>query len=77
MMNVSKQTENFIECMKTMQDLYTKVYQSLNEIYSTDDTESIIADRFIMEYDALNKRIEQFVIMSMKERMAHLDSQGI
>lgn len=77
MMNVSKQTENFIECMKTMQDLYTKVYQSLNEIYSTDDTESIIADHFIMEYDALNKRIEQFVIMSMKERMAHLDSQGI
>ena len=77
MMNVSKQTENFIECMKTMQDLYTKVYQSLNEIYSTDDTESIIADRFIMEYDALNKRIEQFVIMSMKERMTCLDSQGI
>lgn len=73
MMNVSKQTENFIECMKTMQDLYTKVYKSLNEIYSTDDTESIMADRFIMEYDALNKRIEQFVIMSMKEKMACVD----
>lgn len=77
MMNVSKQTENFIECMKTMQDLYTKVYQSLNEIYSTDDTESIISNGFIMEFDALNKRVEQFVIMSMKENMARLDSQEI
>lgn len=77
MMNVSKQTENFIECMKTMQDLYTKVYQSLNEIYNTDDTERILADRFLMEYDALNKRIEQFVIMSMKERMTYIDSNEI
>ena len=38
-MTVSKQTENFIDCMKTMQELYTKVYKSLNEIYNVDDTE--------------------------------------
>lgn len=77
MIQVSKQTENFIECMKTMQDLYAKVYQSLNEIYSTGDTESIIADRFTEEFDALEKRIEEFVIMSMKERMSCLDLQEI
>lgn len=77
MITVSKQTENFIECMKTMQDLYTKVYESLNDIYSTDDTERIIADRFIMEFDALEKRVEQFVIMSMKDNMSHTDSQEI
>lgn len=76
-MTVSKQTENFIECMKTMQDLYTKVYQSLNEIYNTEDTENMMADCFVMEYDALNKRIEQFVIMSMKEKITSIDSQEI
>lgn len=76
-MTVSKQTENFIDCMKTMQDLYTKVYQSLNEIYNTEDTESMMADCFVMEYDALNKRIEQFVIMSMKEKITSIDSQEI
>jgi hypothetical protein len=63
--------------MKTMQDLYTKVYQSLNEIYSTEDTERIIADQFIIEFDALNKRVEQLVIASMKERMSYVDSQEV
>lgn len=76
-MTVSKQTENFIDCMKTMQELYTKVYKSLNEIYNVDDTERIIADQFIMEFDALEKRIESLVIMSMKERMSNLGSQEI
>lgn len=76
-MTVSKQTENFIDCMKTMHELYTKVYKSLNEIYNVDDTERIIADQFIMEFDALEKRIENLVISSMKERMSWVDSQEI
>lgn len=76
-MTVSKQTQNFIDCMKTMQDLYTKVYRSLNEIYNVDDTERIIADQFIMEFDALEKRIENLVIASMKEKMSWVDSQEI
>lgn len=77
MITVSKQTENFIDCMKTMQDLYTKVYQSLNEIYNTEDTERIIADQFIIEFDALSKRVEQLVIASMKERMSYIDSKEV
>lgn len=76
-MTVSKQTENFIDCMKTMQELYTKVYKSLNEIYNVDDTERIIADQFIMEFDALEKRIENLVISSMKERVSWVDSQEV
>lgn len=76
-MTVSKQTENFIDCMKTMQELYTKVYKSLNEIYNMDDTERIISDQFIMEFNALEKRIENLVISSMKERMSWVDSQEI
>lgn len=76
-MTVSKQTENFIDCMKTMQELYTKVYKSLNEIYNVDDTERIIADQFIMEFNALEKRIENLVISSMKERMSWVDSQEV
>lgn len=76
-MTVSKQTENFIDCMKTMQELYTKVYKSLNEIYNVDDTERIIADQFIMEFNALEKQIESLVIMSIKERMSNVGSQEI
>lgn len=76
-MTVSKQTENFIDCMKTMQELYTKVYKSLNEIYNVDDTERIIADQFLTEFDALEKQIESFVIMSIKERMSNVGLQEI
>jgi hypothetical protein len=77
MIQVSKQTENFIECMKTMQELYTKVYSSLEELYSEEDTERIIADNFIMEFGALEKRVESLVIMSMKERMNDLTKEEI
>lgn len=76
-MNISKQTENFIECMKTMQNLYSKVYESLNEIYNAEDTERMIANGFIMEYNALNKRIEKFLIMSIRENIARTDSDEI
>ena len=72
-MTVSKQTENFIDCMKTMQELCTKVY----EIYNVDDTERIIADQFLTEFDALEKQIESFVIMSIKERMSNVGLQEI
>ncbi|MFS6554373.1 hypothetical protein VPJ68_02510 [Parabacteroides distasonis] len=77
MMNVSKQTENFVDCMKLMQALYTKVYSSLEELYSEEDTERIIADNFIMEFGALEKRVESLVIMSMKERMNDLTKEEI
>ena len=77
MTTLSRQTENFIDCMKTMQDLYTKVYKSLNEIYSAEDTERIIADQFVVEFDALNRRVEQLVIASMKERMSCVGSQEV
>lgn len=77
MIQVSKQTENFVECMKLMQDLYTKVYSSLEELYSEEATERIIADRFIEEFGALEKRVEELVIMSMKERMAQIGTSEI
>lgn len=77
MMTISKQTGNFVDCMRIMQNLYTKVYESLEEIYNANDVERIIADQFIMEFDALEKRIESLVIMSMKERMSNVGSQEI
>lgn len=63
--------------MKLMQALYTKVYSSLEELYSEEDTERIIADNFIMEFGALEKRVESLVIMSMKERMNDLTKEEI
>lgn len=52
-----------------MQSLYSDVYESLLAIYSSDDVDEMIANRFIVEYDALEKRIEAFVMMSIKDNM--------
>lgn len=73
-MMVSKQTEKFVECMRTMQRLYSQVYSALEEIYSYNDAEQIMADSFTVEYAALEKRVEQLMINSIKERMSDLNN---
>ena len=35
----------------------------------SDDVDEMIANRFIVEYDALEKRIESFVMQSIKDNM--------
>ena len=49
-----------------MQSLYSDVYESLLAIYSRDDVEEMIANRFIVEYGELEKRIEEFIMQSIK-----------
>ena len=49
--------------------LYSDVYESLLAIYSSDDVDEMIANQFIVEFDALEKRIEAFVMMSIKDNM--------
>ena len=55
---LSEQTTRLLNCMEKMQSLYSDVYESLLAIYSSDDVEEMIANRFIVEYGELEKRIE-------------------
>lgn len=66
---LSEQTTRLLNCVEKMQSLYSDVYESLLAIYSSDDVDEMIANRFIVEYDALEKRIEAFVMMSIKDNM--------
>lgn len=77
MIVVSKQTENFIGCLKLMQDLYSKVYNSLYEMYYEQQTDRIIDENFINEYEALKERIEQFLLMSIDDKISFVDSKEI
>ena len=58
-----------------MQSLYSDVYESLLAIYSSDDVDEMIANQFIVEFDALEKRIEAFVMQSIKENMNTCDNE--
>lgn len=62
----SEQTTRLLNCMEKMQSLYSDVYESLLAIYSRDDVEEMIANRFIVEYGELEKRIEEFIMQSIK-----------
>lgn len=63
---LSEQTTRLLNCMEKMQSLYSDVYESLLAIYSRDDVEEMIANRFIVEYGKLEKRIEEFIMQSIK-----------
>ena len=63
---LSEQPTRLLNCMEKMQSLYSDVYESLLAIYSRDDVEEMIANRFIVEYGELEKRIEEFIMQSIK-----------
>ena len=63
---LSEQTTRLLNCVEKMQSLYSDVYESLLAIYSSDDVDEMIANQFIVEYGALEKRIEAFVMQSIK-----------
>lgn len=72
---LGEQTTRLLNCMEKMQSLYEDVYESLLAIYSSDDVDEMIANRFIVEYDALEKRIEAFVMQSIKNNMNNCDNE--
>lgn len=72
---LSEQTTRLLNCMEKMQSLYSDVYESLLAIYSSDDVDDMIANCFIVEYDALEKRIEAFVMQSVKEKINLIDNE--
>ena len=72
---LSEQTTCLLNCMEKMQSLYSDVYESLLAIYSSDDVDEMIANQFSVEYDALEKRIEAFVMQSVKENINLTDNE--
>lgn len=72
---LSEQTTRLLNCVEKMQSLYSDVYESLLAIYSSDDVDEMIANQFIVEYDALEKRIEAFVMQSIKENINLTDNE--
>ena len=72
---LSEQTTRMLNCLEKMQGLYSDVYESLLAIYSSDDVDDMISNHFIVEYDALEKRIEAFVMQSVKENINLTDNE--
>lgn len=66
---VSEETARLIDCLNTMQTLYSQVYNALENIYNYQTCEELMNTQFYEEFNALEKRIQCFLNMSIKEKI--------
>lgn len=76
-LNVSESTANFIGCLNTMQTLYEQVRSSLDTMVGDSVGDTLIEDRFYKEFTALEDRIQEFLMMSIKENIGTVGSNKI
>lgn len=76
-LNVSDKTAAFIGCLNTMQHLYQEVLDSLGMMYGEETINVLIEDRFYKEFTALEDRIQEFLMMSIKENIGTIGSNKI
>lgn len=63
-LQVSKETTNFINCLKLYQDLYSSVYSALEALYG-DRAQEILEKEFCDKYKALEQTLSNFLVMSI------------
>lgn len=76
-MKIGQATAKFIECLQTMNSLYSEVSEALNMIYDKSQTVEIINERFWDEYKALEARIDAMVVDSIKHQLDEVDATEI
>jgi hypothetical protein len=68
-LQVSQETANFIGCLEQTQILYSSVYAALENVYGDQDAQQLINSSFYTEYKALERRISDFLVMSISEKI--------
>lgn len=76
-LTVSDNTANFIGCLNTMQALYEQVRSSLDQMVGDSVGDTLIEDRFYKEFTVLEDRIQEFLMMSIKENIGTIGSDKI
>lgn len=76
-LTVSVNTTKFINCLKTLQSLNDEVYDSLESFYDSNACERLMAENFRKEYDALEARINGFLLQSISHNIGTLGSNEI
>jgi len=76
-LQVSQETANFIGCLEQTQTLYSSVYAALENIYGDQDGQQLINSSFYTEYKALERRISDFLVMSISEKIGEREYKEI
>jgi hypothetical protein len=76
-LQVSQETENFINCLEQAQTLYSSVYAAVENIYGDQNAQQLINNSFYTEYKALERRISDFLVMSISEKIGDREFKEI
>jgi hypothetical protein len=66
---ISKQTQNFIECLIDLDRLYTKVADAIGEVYVKSQVDSIINERYFESHLKLKTVIQEFLCESIDDNL--------
>lgn len=66
---VSRETQNFIDCLVSMQDLYGQVSESIRYLYGDIDENKTMVDDFWVKYNELWDVIKDFTMSSIGEKL--------
>lgn len=76
---VSKTTQNFIDCLLTMQNLYGQVGSAIEYMYGENQkaVDDIINERVWEKYDALWDAMKELMADSITEQLGNVNSTEI
>ncbi len=75
---VSQTTQNFINCLLTMQNLYGQVRSAIEYMYENQKAvDDIIDERVWVKYDALWDALKELMADSINEQLSNIDSKEI
>ena len=76
-LQVSQETANFVGCLQQTQTLYSSVYAALENLYGDQDAKELIDSSFYTEFKALERRISDFLVMSISEKIGEKEFKEI
>lgn len=76
---ISQTTQNFIDCLLVMQNLYGQVGSAIEYMYGENESaiESIINERVWDKYDALWDALKELMADSITEQLGNVNSTEI
>lgn len=63
--------------MEELQALYSNVLKAVKAMYGEDKADELIKEKFITPYESLENVIDEFVVMSIRDKIGTMNSTEI
>jgi len=66
---VGNQTQNFLNCLVTLNELYSQISDAIFEMYGDSQVDKIMSGAFLRKHNALQRLIEERLCISISESL--------